>query len=232
MNTTETRKRPYRLKERALQQAETRQRIVDATVKLHTSVGPAHTTIKAIAEAAGVERLTVYRHFPNADSLYGACTARGRELWPPPRIANWAGIADPEVRLRTALLEIYDYYDRRGDGLAVIFRDIEAWPAWLRDSQRQQRQAMVNSLMRGRPARARRLLRAVLAHALDFHTYRSLVKEQQLKIQDAVQLMIQLVRVGGSLARLNRTRRRANVGAFVDAGAKSTSTRKIWLENS
>lgn len=195
MNTTATRKRCYRLKQRALQQGETRQRIVDATVKLHTSVGPAHTTIKAIAEAAGVERLTVYRHFPNADLLFEACTARGRELWPPPQIAKWFAIADPELRLRTALLEIYRYYDSRGDGLAVILRDMQGLPAWLRDSFRQQRKAMIEALVRGRPGRAGRLLRAALAHVLDFHTYRSLVKEQRLKIQDAVQLMIQLVRV-------------------------------------
>lgn len=193
MNNTESRKRPYRLKERALQQAETRQRIVDATVRLHTSVGPAHTTIKAIAKRAGVERLTVYRHFPNPDLLFEACTARGRELWPPPQIAKWRAIADPQVRLRIALLDVYGYYDSRGDGLAVILRDMQAWPTWLRDSQRQQREAMIDALMSGRPSRARRLLRAVLAHALDFSTYRSLVKEQRLKIQDAMELMIGFV---------------------------------------
>ena len=90
------------------------------------------------------------------------------------------------------MLDVYGYYDSRADGLAVILRDLQAWSAWLRDSQRQQRQAMVDALMSGRGSRARRLLRAVLAHALDFNTYRSLVKEQRLKIQDAVQLMIEL----------------------------------------
>ena len=71
-------KRRYELKERARRQAETRQRIVDAAVELHTSVGPARTTISAIAERAGVERHTVYAHFPDEPTLFRACSTHWR----------------------------------------------------------------------------------------------------------------------------------------------------------
>ncbi len=194
VNTRVKRKRPYRLQQRARLQQQTRQRIVDAAVRLHTTVGPAQTTIKGVAEAAGVERLTVYRHFPGVDSLFRACTARSRELWPPPEVAQWAAIGDPEARLRTALMQMYAHYESRGDGLAVILRDSQALPAWLREALRVQRQQMIDVLMRGWPRRGTRLRRATLAHALHFHTYRTLVQEQGLKISDAVRLMIALAR--------------------------------------
>ena len=197
MNTTDTRKRSYRLKQRALRQGETRRRIVDATVKLHTTVGPAHTTIKAIAEWAGVERLTVYRHFPDMDALFQACTARSRVLWPPPEPAVWASIADPRTRLNTALRDVYGYYQKRQDGLAVIMRDIDALPAWLQDALAAQKRVMVRALMRGWSNRSSRLLRAALAHSIDFHTFRSLLHDQRLKLEEAIELMTQFVsRVG------------------------------------
>jgi len=193
VNTADTRKRPYRLQQRALRQDETRQRIVDAAVKLHTSVGPARTTVKAIAEAAGVERLTVYRHFPDVDSLFEACTARGRLLWPPPQPAVWASIADPRARLKTALRNVYGYYQKRGDGIAVIMRDFNALPAWLQEALRAQQQVMIKVLIRDWSDRSSRLLRAALGHAISFHTYRSLVHDQGLKIEDAAELMMQFV---------------------------------------
>ena len=71
-------KRRYELKERARRQAETKQRIVEAAVALHTSVGPARTTISAIAERAGVERHTVYAHFPDERTLFRACSTHWR----------------------------------------------------------------------------------------------------------------------------------------------------------
>jgi len=193
VNTADTRKRPYRLKQRALRQDETRQRIVDATVKLHTTLGPARTTVKAIAESAGVERLTVYRHFPDVDSLFEACTARGRLLWPPPQPAVWASIADPRARLKTALRDVYGYYQRRGDGIAVILRDFKSLPAWQQEALGAQQKEMIKVLMRDWPDRSGRLLRAALGHAINFHTYRSLVHDQGLKIEEAVELVMQFV---------------------------------------
>src|SRR5688572_5888882 len=103
--------RKYELKRRAERQAETRRRIVDATVGLHTSVGPARTTISAIAERAGVERHTVYAHFPDERALFQACSTHWRELHPLPDSARWESIADPQRRLRAALQDVYAWYE-------------------------------------------------------------------------------------------------------------------------
>src|SRR5215210_6391266 len=94
--------RKYEQKRHAEQQAETRQRIVEAMVALHAEVGPARTTISAIAERAGVERLTVYRHFADETAMFQACSAHfaTEVAWPDP--AGWAGVADPAERLRVA----------------------------------------------------------------------------------------------------------------------------------
>src|SRR3954447_7592226 len=94
-------RRKYELRERAEAQAETRQRIVDAAVALHSSVGPAATTISAIAEHAGVERLTVYRHFPDELTLLRACSGKWLADNPPPDPAAWAALEPPEARLRS-----------------------------------------------------------------------------------------------------------------------------------
>ncbi len=68
-------KRSYNLGQRASSQEETPRRIVDATVALHEEIGPRATTISAIAEKASVQRLTVYRHFPDETELFKACTS-------------------------------------------------------------------------------------------------------------------------------------------------------------
>ena len=52
------------------------QRIVDATVALHQEVGMLRTTIKEIALRSGVERATVYRHFPDERALTRAAAVR------------------------------------------------------------------------------------------------------------------------------------------------------------
>ena len=85
--------RKYEKKRRAEQESETRRRIVQAVFELHGEIGPARTTIKAIAERAGVERLTVYRHFADEGAIFAACDAHFRSETPPPDPAEWAGIA-------------------------------------------------------------------------------------------------------------------------------------------
>src|SRR3954462_4827896 len=120
--------RKYELKRRAGRQAETHRRIVEATVALHEEVGPAHTSISAIAERAGVERLTVYRHFPDDASLFAACSHRFTEGHPPPDPETWAEIADPVARLRAALGAFYAFY-RDGEGMLTnIERDAPQLP--------------------------------------------------------------------------------------------------------
>src|SRR5918911_472440 len=121
--------RPYRKRRRAELEAATRRRITEATVGLHREVGPARTTISAVAERAGVQRLTVYRHFPDERTLLGACSAHWRAGHPAPDPSRWPAIADPEERLRSAVAAFYAYY--RGDEamMAKIRRDAEVMPA-------------------------------------------------------------------------------------------------------
>src|ERR671916_2681939 len=102
--------RKYDMKRRAERQEETRRRIVEATVELHQTVGMARTTISAIAEKAGVQRLTVYRHFPDERGLFSACTGLYMGANPPPDPASWTQVADPQERLRVALAEVYAYH--------------------------------------------------------------------------------------------------------------------------
>ncbi len=115
---TEMTKRKYTPRRRAEKQEATRQRIVEATVALHEELGPRNASISAIAERAGVQRLTVYRHFPDEVALFAACTGHWLDLNPLPDPAAWADIADPAARCRAALLAFYRYYR----GTAVMWR--------------------------------------------------------------------------------------------------------------
>src|SRR5262245_28498389 len=103
--------RKYELKKRAERQQQTRLRIADAALALHSEAGPARTPISAIAERAGVQRHTVYSHFPDDRSLYLACSGRFAEREPPPDIDALRAITDPQERLRRGLTELYAYYD-------------------------------------------------------------------------------------------------------------------------
>src|SRR5215213_261550 len=116
-------KRKYEMKKRAERQRETRRRIVEATVELHRTRGPAHTTISEIAQRAGVNRLTVYNHFPDITDLLKACSRHWTERHPPPDPTPWTQIRDPQERLRTALAELYGFYARTEPMRANVLRD-------------------------------------------------------------------------------------------------------------
>jgi AcrR family transcriptional regulator len=190
--------RGYRQTKRARMSAETEQRIVDATIQLHMTLGPARTTIRAIAEQAGVERLTVYRHFPDLNTLLARCTADGWQRFPPPDPRAWVKEADPEKRLGAALTELYDYYDRVGDALAVIIRDLPLVPelAALNAPYLATWESMREVLERGwnRRGRRRRALRATIALTLELTTWESLVRRQQLEPTEAVELLVRMAR--------------------------------------
>jgi AcrR family transcriptional regulator len=191
-------KRRYRQTRRAEATAETTRRIVDAAIHLHTTVGPAQTTISAIAERAGVERLTVYRHFPREDELFRACVTHGWERFPPPDHRAWAGIDDPEQRLRAALTELYAYYSGVGDALLVIVHDFPRVPtlAALNAPYLAKWDEMRDVLVRGwkRRGRGRLTLVAAIAHSLELSTWQSLVRRQGLPEADAVELLVGMVR--------------------------------------
>jgi AcrR family transcriptional regulator len=188
--------RKYELKARAERQEETRRRITEATVELHRTVGPARTTIAAIAERAGVQRLTVYRHFPDERTLFAACSAHFIASDPPPDLATFAAVTDPQRRLRRALTELYGWYDRQEDMLANVARDAPALPALAEVVQSDAfREALAAVLASGLPRR--RLVRAALRHAVAFDTWRSLERQAGLKRADSVALMARLVAAAG-----------------------------------
>lgn len=122
-------KRTYTLKKRAKRQEETRGRIVEATVELHEKLGPRNTTISAIAERAGVQRLTVYRHFPTEKELFAACTSHFLGRYPPPDPGAWNRVEDPADRTRAALTALYSYYRETEAMWAGAYRDREEVPA-------------------------------------------------------------------------------------------------------
>lgn len=196
MATRKRQPRKYQQKRRAEQQAETRQRIVEAMVALHREVGPARTTISAIAERAGVERLTVYRHFPDETAMFQACTAHYATQVPGPDPSAWAESEEPAERLRAALLAFYDYYRRAEDVLTHAARDLPQLPAlaavlspWGEFVGRL-REDLVERWDVAGAARAH--LSAAIAHALRFETWRSLARAEGLGNAEAADLMVTL----------------------------------------
>jgi AcrR family transcriptional regulator len=185
------RSRPYRKTRRALSEAETRERIVEATVALHQSLGPARTTVKAIAERAGVQRATVYAHFPDLGALFEACNARYYERHPMPDPGRWAQIQPPAQRLRVALDELYAWYEETEQMLSAGLRDIDAVPPAAREAFFGYFDHARDVLVAGRRerGRARAKVSAAIGHAIGFATWRSLVREQSLTSREAVSLM-------------------------------------------
>lgn len=187
--------RSYTQRKRAQQKDETRRRIVEAAVDLHGSVGPALTTISMLAERAGVQRHTVYAHFPDEQSLYMACSGLALERDPLPDPGAWKGL-DGATRLQAGLGAIYDWYERNADLLACVLRDAE-YHAPTRQI----------SALRFGPAMAayREVLgagldmkqRAMLGLALSFHSWRTLVREEGVGRAAAVAAMARAIASSG-----------------------------------
>ena len=163
-------------------------------MRLHASIGPARTTVSGVANEAGVQRSTVYRHFPTEVDLFGACSQRWLSLNPPPDPGAWSEIDDPGERLGTALGELYQWYGWAEPMLANVTRDAPLVPAM----ERPMREfgallaEMHAALMRGRRerGRARRRVGAAIAHALAFETWRSLTREGGINDGEAIGLII------------------------------------------
>jgi AcrR family transcriptional regulator len=188
--------RTYTLKRRAEAQAETRQRIVDAAVALHGELGPALTSMSAVAERAGVQRNTLYAHFPDERSLLMACSAASLERDPLPEAALWRNIEDPETRLATGLTEIYAWYARNAQLAGCVLRDAEFHPL-VRE---------IAGLRYGPPMAAYETVlgkglskaqRAVLRVALNYFSWRSLARESGLAGRAAVDTMVRAVIAAG-----------------------------------
>jgi AcrR family transcriptional regulator len=182
------------MKRRAELEEETRRRITESAVALHERLGPAQTSVTAIAELAGVRRSTVYRHFPDEDALFAACSSHFRLLNPPPDPAAWKAIGDPKTRVATALAELYLFYAQTHRMYESLFRDETLVPSVgkrLADFHAYL-DAARDVLLVGR-GRASQRTRAALGHALAFGTWRSLTQEQMLSQNEAVTMMCRLV---------------------------------------
>ncbi len=189
-------KRKYELKKRAEEMAETHLRITEAAIDLHGTVGPSRTTLSAVAERAGVERRTLYRHFPTEADLFAACSSHyfSANPWPDP--GDWRVISDPRQRLERALDELYAYYERTEPMLSNVLRDAELVDT-ARDAVAPLHEYLEEAaevLTAGRQLRGRRrqLVRGALRHALAFSTWRSL-SANGIGRSDAVRLMTALV---------------------------------------
>ncbi|MGE0598018.1 MAG: TetR/AcrR family transcriptional regulator [Dehalococcoidia bacterium] len=161
-------RRRYEMRRRQEDIAETRKRIVEAAVELHGSVGPAQTTFSAVAERAGVQRSTVYRHFADEAALFGACTSHWLAQNPWPRVEDWQAHAPGEERLGFGLKQLYTYFERNERMLANSFRDIEVMPPFVGEFMGAQIAAYRACLSEGWP------IGPLAGFAIDFRTWQAL----------------------------------------------------------
>ncbi len=191
--------RKYEMKRRAERVRETRRRITEAAVELHETVGPARTTVSAVAEKAGVQRHTYYAHFPEIEDLYRACTTHYLERHPLPDPFSWVGIPEPEERMAHALSEVYTYYSSTEAMMTNVLRDGQLGPAgqesmvMLYEHWQRMRDAIADAFGTSGERREEALLVAI-ALSLDFQTWRTLVRQHGLDADRAVGLMVEMVR--------------------------------------
>jgi AcrR family transcriptional regulator len=182
MNAVSSQIRKYELKARAERQIQTRRRIVEATLALHQEVGPARTTVAEIARRAGVQRLTVYNHFPNDSELFDACGQHSMELNPPPDPSAAFAIENPDERLRAVLGPLYLWYRNNARATENLQRDRLVLPALdtvMRIRMDHQFAQLADVLASGfvSDGRSTKGVRAAVALALDFWTWRRLAGE-------------------------------------------------------
>ena len=173
---------------------ETRQRIAEAAFELHATVGPAQTSISAVAERAGVQRHTVYNHFPDMTSLIRACTEHGMQVTRPPEAAPWRAVENPTVRLATALGELYAYFRGNARLLGNVIRDMPLVGTGGSEAFIERMGELFSALADGWPGEAatQRLRMAAIGHAMSFETWRSLT-DKGLSDAEAADLMVRLV---------------------------------------
>jgi AcrR family transcriptional regulator len=187
--------RKYELKKRGEDMAATHLRITEAAIELHGTVGPSRTTMSAVAERAGVERRTLYRHFPNEGDLFAACSTHYFAAHPWPDLDAWRAIRDPEQRLTRGLDELYAYYERTEPMLSNVFRDAETVD-FARDAVAPLRAFLDEAADVLAGGRRRQLVRRALRHAVAFSTWQSLAANG-IRRADAVKLVSALAERAG-----------------------------------
>jgi AcrR family transcriptional regulator len=181
----------------------TRQRITDAAVRLHTSIGPSQASMSAVAEMAGVTRVTLYRHFPSMDELFSACMTHWRALHPPPDVERWRAIPGFERRLRMALDELYRWYARNSADLYPIYRDAALTPESNQLARRRTNERQADAILADFSATGAsgKRLGAAIGHAIRFWTWHSLATEQGLSTREAAALSADFVLAASRSAR-------------------------------
>ena len=190
-----TNTRGYRKVKRADDEQRTRARIVDAAESLHGTLGPARVSVSAVADAAGVTRATVYRHFPDDEALFLACSSQWMARQQLPEPDAWEVPGDPWASLRTGLLDLYRYYRDGQSMLRLVERDVDVVPPRIRDARLGLERAWRDALLRPLPGRRRVGVRAAVAHASAFGTWRSLCVDHELSDAAAADLMVGMTRV-------------------------------------
>jgi AcrR family transcriptional regulator len=193
-------KREYQLKKRGEHMAETRRRIVEASVELHRTVGPAATQINEIASRAGVQRITVYSHFPDEVALFAACSTHWRSLHPAPDPAAWRTIADPAEKRRVALSAIYVWFRETEPMTANVLRDVDLKPALrpIIEGGLGRYLAAVHQFLvdtSGVRGTAKKRVIAAARAALDFHMWRALAS---LGDEEAAELAASLIELAAN----------------------------------
>ena len=170
-------------------------------MRLHTTAGPSETSMSAVAEEAGVTRLTLYRHFASKEELFGACMSHWRSLHPPPDPDRWRAISPFDARVQAVLAELYRWYDENGGDLYPIYRDAAYTPESNQLAQKQNNERMTDAVLADLdvPPGERRRVRAALGHVMGFWTWRSLSVEQGLTTREAAAIAAEFV-----LAAMNR----------------------------
>jgi AcrR family transcriptional regulator len=173
--------RPYVQSRRAAQVDDTRRRITEAAVALHGTLGPARTTISAIAAEAGVERLTVYRHFPDEAAIFAACSSHWIARHPPPDPETWRDV-DGTAAVEAALRAMYAYYQETSPMWRLVYRDTPLVPAMAAPFAEWEAYlaGVCDGLVRRLPVRGRtrHLTATTLRHALDFVTWDAFAQAQ------------------------------------------------------
>lgn len=110
--------RRYSMDKRKEAIEQTRRRILDATMSYHFENGIYPTSFEELAGRAEVSVATIYRHFPDLDTLVGACGADFFALvdWPAPGSIDYGRATDPQARLRILVERLCRSYKKGEPG--------------------------------------------------------------------------------------------------------------------
>jgi AcrR family transcriptional regulator len=184
--------RSYQLKRRGERQDQTRQRIIEAAIDLHQSKGITVTTMSEIAERAKVGRVTVYRHFPDETALVGACSGQYFQLHPLPDPQRWRSVENATDRLRRGLLETYSYHRETEAMMDQVYAAARDYPVMKPYHDHWHRAADILVEAWSLTGYARKQLHAAISLALNFNTWRTLVRVHNLNDDQIVEFMLRL----------------------------------------